>query len=357
MQESRRTDTPLRVVVGCDTDPDRLDFGGTAFNAGSEPQIWRGVACIPELRDRLDAVVDSRGCPVRVTWLLRCDEQIRVTEGAYEASIVERKDIWKHCELAGDEIGWHPHFWRLEPDGRTWFHEVDDLEFQGRMLRESHAAFSSAWGKPPMSVRMGWDYHNATTMTEISKLGIRIDFSALPYQYFPGARNDRGASFAGLFDWRRTGTLPYHPSREDYQARGEGTSALDIVELPLGLLRSRLVGLLSEARGALRDRSPRRVLSSLRPGGAVAHSTIKACAPTPLFRAMVKDTLNRGEDWLATYFHPDELLPSKGQLVNDLIHKPSYFVKNMEAVVRIAGRRGREVHFLTASEAADTLSP
>jgi hypothetical protein len=345
---------PIRLVIGCDTDPDRLDFGGIAFDRGSSPQVWNGLARIPRLHERLDGIADSRGRRPAVTWFLRCDEQIRVTEGSYDAALHRFADLWRQLEDAGDEIAWHPHFWRLQPDGRVWFHEIDDEEFQRTMLREAHAAFVAARGSVPASVRMGWDYHSNASMGTLSELGVRIDLSALPYQSFAGSRDDRGASFAGLYDWSTTGTLPYHPSAADYR-RPAGRDGLDILELPQNLLRSRLAALLAEARGALRDRSPARLVRALSPGAPAVHSTVKICSPPFLFRSMVADVMRRGEDWVVTYFHPDELLDRKGSIVNDVIHRLSYFVANVRTVVRMAERGGREVRFLTAAQAAAEL--
>jgi hypothetical protein len=346
---------PLGVVVGCDTDPDRLDFGGIAFNAGARPQVWEGVGCISTLRDRLDRITDLDGRPVAVSWFLRCDEQMRVTEGSYAHPISAFGALWKRCLSSGDEIGWHPHLWRLSGDGLTWFHEVEDVQFQVDMLQRAHDAFEQAWGKAPTSVRMGWDFHNNHTIAQLAALGIRIDLSALPYQRFAGARNDRGASFAGYFDWSTTGTLPYRPSKVDYRRPGVGEDALDIFELPQGLLRSRLAGVLSEGRGALRERSPARLVRSIRSGSAVANLTVKACSPPFLFRAMVRDILRRNEDWVVTHFHPDELLPDKRQFVNNLIHRASYLEQNMRTILLEADRAGRAVKFLTASAAGASL--
>lgn len=348
-------DRPLMVVFGCDTDPDRPDFGGIPFDGGARPQTWNGVACIRALRDRFDGILDDDGRPVAVTWFLRCDEQMRLSEGSYAYPVSAFADLWRRCLRSGDEIGWHPHLWRLAPDGRTWFHEVEDEDFQVRMLADAHAAFVAALG-PPASVRMGWDYHNNATMALLSEIGVRIDLSALPHQRFAGAHDDRGASFAGFFDWSPTATLPYHPARSDYRRPGRDEDRLDILELPQSLLRSALAGLLAEARGSLRDRSLRRFLAALKTRSAAGNLTVKTCAPPLLFRAMVRDVLRRGEDWLVSYFHPDELLPRKGNLVNEWLHRAAYFDANVRSTLAEAHRAGRPVHFVTAAEAARKLA-
>ncbi|GJM43387.1 MAG: hypothetical protein DHS20C21_02290 [Gemmatimonadota bacterium] len=278
-----------------------------------------------------------------------------MTEGSYGAVLVRFSDLWKHLSDAGDEIGWHPHFWRLAKDGSTWFHEVDDEDFQTRMLEESFAAFEADLGFAPTSVRMGWDYHNNRSMQTLARLGVHIDLSALPFQSFAGSYNDRGASFAGCFDWSTSGSLPYRPSRLDYRIPAV-SDEISIMELPQNLLQSSFSAFLSEARGAVRDRSPRRLIRALGPNRIVASTTVKACSPPFLFRSMVRDVLRREEDWIATYFHPDELLARKGSLINDLIHRLSYFSTNVRSVVRIAERHGRPVEFVTATEAADLLA-
>ena len=349
------TGKPLFVVIGCDTDPDRPDFGGIPFNAGPRKQVWKGLNYIWELRDRLDKITDSRSRSVAITWLLRCDEQIRVTEGYHAQLLKDHAALWQRCERSGDEIAWHPHVWRLRKDGKTWFQEINDHQFHRKVLTEGFNEFAAARGTSPKSVRMGWDYHNNTTMATLSDLGIRIDFSALPYQTHLGTKNDRGAGFVGYYEWSRTRTVPYFPSRQDYQMRGQGVDQLDIIELPVGLLQSKFVGFLSEARGALRDGSILRLLRSLIPGRTIANTSIKACAPTFLFRAMITDILRRGEEWVVTYFHADELIPNKGHFINNWAHRSDYFIRNMQILLKLTNGTGRDVQFITASEASVLL--
>lgn len=345
------TQKPLRVVIGCDVDPDRPDFGGTPYNAGNTRQVWQGVECIPALRERLDKITDANGRPVAVTWLLRCDEQINVTEGTAAYLLRTYATVWERCLRSGDEIGWHPHFWRLHQDGVTWFQDIRDATFQKTILTDGFHAFAESWGKPPVSVRMGWDYQNTAAMTALADLGIRIDFSALPYQQCAGSQNDRGASFAGYYDWARTGTAPYFPSAADYQQPGE----LPLVELPNSVLHSKLIGFLAEARIAVRERSLRRLCRALSPGQAVATRSLQVCLPPPLFQPMVQELLARQEDWLVTYFHPDQLLPDKGQWLNNHIHRRAHFIRNMQTLLTRATQAGRPVEFLTAAEAAEKL--
>ena len=89
---------------------------------------------------------------------------------------------------------------------------------------------------------------------------------------------------------------------------------------------------------------------------SVSNTSIKVCAPTFLFSAMVKNVLDRQESYLVTYFHPDELIMNKGHFLNNRIHHPNHFIRNMQVLLRLAKRRGRDVCFITASEAADRLS-
>ena len=202
---------------------------------------------------------------------------------------------------------------------------------------------------------MGWVYQNNTTMIELADLGVLIDFSALPYQKHAGAKGDRGAGFVGYFDWEATGTAPYFPSKKDFRVPGERDDKLRIVELPMGILQSKLVGFLLEIRRAIRARSFSRFAKTLSSGGNVAKVSFPITFSTRFFRVMVEDILSREEDWLVTFFHADELLPDKKHVMNNLLYRADYFINNMQILLQQAAKAGRKVEFLTAAEAAEIL--
>lgn len=339
---------PLYVVIGCDVDPDRPGYGGTLYNAGRKKQVWNGIQCIPTLKNALDPVKDSNGRNVAITWLLRCDEQMNITEGSHSYLLNAFTELWKQCENSGDEIGWHPHFWRLDNNQTTWVQEIHDIEFQRSVLREGFEAFTEAWNKPPKSVRMGWDYHNNETLCMLSELGVHIDFSALPYQ--------RNEDSLGYYDWSRTATHPYFPSANDFQQQGTKEDALSIVELPVGILQSKWVDAVFQLWMAVKRKSVARLWRLVRNNNLPSNPrTMTICAPPFLFNAMTRDILRRKEDWFVTYFHPDELLPDKGAFLNNMGYRLENFVKNIRYLCAQAERNNRKVIFMTSFEAAQIL--
>ncbi|MCK4324531.1 MAG: hypothetical protein KAW89_08385, partial [Armatimonadetes bacterium] len=68
MSDTNQTEKTLYVVIGCDCDPDRPQYGGTRYDSGA-PLKWRGVReGIPRAREIADDIQDDFGNPLKITW-------------------------------------------------------------------------------------------------------------------------------------------------------------------------------------------------------------------------------------------------------------------------------------------------
>jgi hypothetical protein len=249
---------------------------------------------------------------------------------------------------SGDEIGWHPHFWRRENPGSAWYQETEDVPWQRRMLEEAHAALERA-GLRPLSVRMGWDYHNDETLATLARLGVRIDFSALPgMRTFHGTAPRRSEN---LFDWHRAPDRPYHPSTRDYQRRArDGEASHALVELPTFVSRSRPWGLVAGAQLARKTRRARALWDALRRPSYFINVTARPALFAPMVSGLRRALRASGRTApvFATYFHPDELLPNRTSL-----YALSHVRENLGALLGAIRREGARAIFLTAGEFAD----
>ena len=332
-------------MIGCDTDPDRAGFVRSLPERGLS---WQGMLeGIPALKERVRSVSDDAGRAPVFTWHLRADEQIRALQGSYAWMVETHSDLVDSLKASGDEIGWHPHFWRHDPALGRWYQEVVDDDWQLEMLRAAHAALGVA-GFRPRSVRMGWDFHTAETLAELSGLGIRTDLSALP-----GMRTMYGVPprrSENLYDWFDAPERPYHPSAANYQRRARGgEAALPILELPIFVAHDRFWGLAAGAQLARKTRRGRLLVDAVVRPSYFINITARPTLFRPMVRAL-RRTLKlreRTPPVFATYFHPDELLPDQRTLYA-LDHVP----ENLRALLAAIRAEGAQPLFMTSDEAA-----
>src|SRR5437773_2829351 len=112
---------------------------------------------IPTVKDLLHGLTDSTGREPTFTWLLRADEQVRDLQGEYGWVVRAHSALLRSLQQSGDELGWHPHFWRRDSSKGRWFQELEDLDWQVEMLRQAHRDLTTAspgrgrtgpWGGP-----------------------------------------------------------------------------------------------------------------------------------------------------------------------------------------------------------------
>ncbi len=217
----------LPIVVAVDVDPDwRIpDGSGTPYRGELE---WMGLLeGIPRMLDSTRELTDSQGRHLRFTWLLRSDSQIASLMGDPAFLADKFAEFWRERVGQGDEIGWHPHTWRLSEPDHVWYQEQNDVDWVRECLLDGHRALSRHF--KIRSAKPGWMYHDNLTMGIFDALGVEVDVAAVP-----------GAAFSGkvpgtdlplwVYDWFHAPQEPYHPSRASYQR--PGGDSLRLLEVP-----------------------------------------------------------------------------------------------------------------------------
>jgi hypothetical protein len=213
------------------------------------------------------------------------------------------------------------------------------------MLENAFKAYNNIIPGHPVSVRMGWDFHNNATLNKLANLGIKIDFSSLP-----GLRTkmpSRDARPYNIFDWINSPRTPYMPSKTDYR-RGvkEDERAMAITELPIFTSRSFLWGMVSGLQFARKMKDPTQLIQALLRPTFLINITGKPKLFSPIL-SEIKIILQKTDDsvFFATYFHADELLDNKSSLYSRHNMKA-----NIGAILKVGADAGIPVKFIKANE-------
>ncbi len=354
MPSTNPTDNTLYVVIGCDCDPDRPQYGGVRYDTRA-PLKWRGVReGIPQAREIADDLHDDFGNPVRITWCVRSDLQMQEIYGDCAWPYAEFADLWESLAERGDEIAWHPHLWRWSDEHGCWYQEIEDEGWMRDCLYQGYTTLTAHMGCAPTTSRMGWEFHNNITMRQINDLGIKVDFSAVPGRLIPGRRDKWGSVFSCEVDWRNTPEQPYVPSAADCrtEANAEGT-AMELVELPMSTFRSRLLGMGAHLRRAAKAKGGDRLkqlFTMSNPGTASlkAYITIHPYIFSRLAATQLNKVKENGCSFLVTAFHADELLKDSRVLAR--LHGAEHLQKNLERLRRACTEWGVHLRFVTARE-------
>ncbi len=208
----------MKILIGCDVDP----VLPARLTRPPDGDIWSPLDRIPELVRELGSALPS------LTWLIRADETIRFCTNDFASGYRSRRTMWDDLAKRGHELGWHMHLLSLDAArGEFTFHPRPDW------LGEAHAALASEI--PLRATRTGWDYGSNFLFQELDRLGIEIDFSALP-----GNRVwcTHGSRFE--VDWLRCSDTPYRPARADYER--PGSDPLRLIEVPVAQFRNSVTG-------------------------------------------------------------------------------------------------------------------
>lgn len=305
----------LYIVIGCDTDPDRVGF---LDNVPSDTLTWRGMLSgIPRLKSAVAHLTDGDEHAPVFTWLLRVDEQIRRVHGEYAWVLRQHRAFLEELESSGDELGWHPHFWRFEESAHRWYQDAIDVQWQIEMLKSAHADYVRVLPGRAKSVRMGWDYHNNSTLAMLAELGVLVDFSAIPGMSTMPQSIPRHPE--NLFDWSTTPRHVYRPSTSDYRRPVRGSeSPLSLLEAPNTVSTSRVWGMISGLQLARKMRDPAQLWSAMRRPTYWINMTGRANLFRPVLSSL-RNSIRRSPDrshLFVSYFHPDELLPNNSSLYN-----------------------------------------
>jgi hypothetical protein len=339
----------LYIIIGCDTDPDRPGF----VRGAEECKSWRGLEeGIPQYKELAAKLTDSLGNTPKITWLLRADEQVNIINDDYAWVIRKYEKILKTLESSGDELGWHPHFFRINAGSGNWHQEVSDINWQIRMLDEAYKAYNAAMPGHPISVRMGWDFHNNATMKKLAELGIKVEFSALPGLKTRAAGGAK--DIYNIFDWSISPREPYLPSSADYRRSPRSPeNSLDILEIPIFTSSSFIWGLISGLQFTRKMKDPLQLFQTMRRPAYVINITGKPKLFSPILSSLEKTIKlsNRSSNFFATYFHADELLDNQSSFYSRF-----NMLTNLHAIVDICEKSNVKVQFIRAGEAVQLIN-
>jgi len=345
---NNKSEKILYVAIGCDVDPDRNYL---IKDISTDTLSWRGMLeGIPRCREELQDLVDIDGKPPVVVWLLRVDYQIKVIHGAYNYILAKHTDFLKELEKAGDELGWHPHFWSYDKNKSVWYQNFADIDWQIEMLNKVHAAFEEILPGRTKTVRTGWTYHNNQTMNRLGELGVEVDISAFPGLKIPPDKKQKVLS--NFYDWYDTPAQPYYPSMVDYRRPAiKGEESCTVLEVPNLTAKSIFWGMVSGLVLAKKTRSLRQIGYSLSKPRFLPTIT----GSPRMFKSMlseIKRNMSKdGKLIFVTGLHADELI--------DNVH-PVYSLKNMKmnisALLELADSINAKLKFIKGHEIKKYLS-
>ena len=334
-------------VLSCDVDPDRA---GVVAGTPPDRLAWRGLTeGIPALKARLRDVTDDDGRQPAFTWLLRADEQVRELEGSYAWVLRTHRPLLASLQESGDELGWHPHFWRRAAADGPWVQELVDVDWQVEMLRRAHADVVTGFAGPPKSVRMGWSYHNNRTYEALEELGVAAECSALPG--YRTLRRSASATQENLFDWYVTPRAPYRPARADYRRpAGEGEASSRLLEVPSFVATSLAWALVSGVQMARKTRDGGQVWQALRRPTYCINLTARPRFFAPLAAQLGRVLGSAPGDRLvfSTQFHADEVLANRTRL-----YELESVRTNLLALLRVCREAGARAAFVPARRVAE----
>jgi len=331
------------VVIGCDVDPDRAGL----LDVPPGQLTWRGATeGLPAVKQAVRGLTDSRGHAPVFTWFLRADDQVRQLCGAYEWFARAHEPLLRTLQESGDELAWHPHFWRRADRNGTWVQETDDVAWQLDMLARAHAELVATFRGPLRSTRMGWGYHNDRTVQALAELGITVDLSAVP-----GFRTlQRSVRRENLFDWSITPRVPYRPSRADYRRPAQGQEqASPLLEVPGSVSTAPVWALVGGVQLARKTSDLGHLWDAMRrPTYA-----INVSGRPPLFAPLIsqlRKALRRpdaGPVFFVTHSHADEFVPNRSPL-----YTLESVRANIAALLRVCDEAGTAAEFIPAHRMA-----
>lgn len=338
----------LYVIIGCDVDPDRESFVG---KLPANTLTWRGMLeGIPRGKDRVRRLVDSQGKPPVFSWCIRVDHQVESLCGSYDYVLTKNRSFLTELEDAGDEISWHPHFWKYDQSIGQWYQEYWDVPFQVEMLKTAYAAFQKQFPGRAKTVRMGWSFHNNQTFATMEALGVQVDYGAIPgLKVLPKHDKVRSSNF---YDSSLCEDEPFYPARTDYRrAAKNGEDAFNVLELPVFVSRSFFWGLGAAAQLTRKMKDPSQLLNGLRRPTHLINITGKPNWFAPLLKRAEKMLKSQDTLFFNTYLHADELIEN-----NHPFYSLEYMETNIKGILDLGHRSGTEVRFVRALDVPALLS-
>lgn len=334
----------VSVLTICDCDPDRPLYGGVPYSSrkkliwhGIENAIFKGLDVVQDYRD-------TEGSATKVTWCVRCDEQIGELYGDSAWVYKNFSENWKYLREMEHEIGWHPHFWKWNRQHNTWYQCIEK-GFIKKCLIEGYKSIPTMF--KPNSTKMGWAYHSNYSMELLNKLGILVDLSAVP-----GINNkkyiDRKNNFLiDTSNWLYAPHHPYRPYKKNYQGSNDSNEKkMDIIVIPVTTFTipyhyhygNQILNLIRAIR-------KKRIFS----WRTCRISTLSPTKLTGITKKIIENVFVKSKQEgqcqiLHSYFHPDELLVESG--VNSMANFKKYF----QVISTLSKKYGIDYRYVTASE-------
>lgn len=306
---------PLLIALTFDAEADVFDR-----SIGREPSAqtpsWRGIEeGIPLIDEVLAAHRDSSGARACATWYVRGDRHIGALFGSPGFLLEKYRALWLQHAASGDEIGFHPHLYRLA--GGEWRQETDAAALR-EQLAESFATMRAA-GFQPRSSRIGEAFGSNEVMAALDELGIECDSTAMPGRVRRDAERQ--------LDWGATPQQPFHPSIADY--RQPGPPELRLLQVPMSMIETQTAY----------DRAPLLRYADLSFHHGVMRGGLTAfLATAPL---------------LVTVTHPSTVLSGIAREPHGLLSFDiGEFRRNLDFVLAECARLGRGFRFITIGECA-----
>ncbi len=161
---------------------------------------------LSKLDKKISQIKKTYKISLPITWFIRCDKSVKFTLGSYSGLLKKLERFIEEKLNIGDVFGIHPHFYSMDDKNTDGSISSDELLEQLIQAVESWQKF---FGERPIFSRMGEAKMNNTLAKELDNQRIRVDSSALPGR----KRQDNGFDF----DWSKTGTDFYYPSKDNYQ--------------------------------------------------------------------------------------------------------------------------------------------
>jgi len=318
---------PLHFILCSDVDPDGRNVCDVTYDIPIPDLEWKGVEwVVPELCVFLRQLEEKHDVSFKVTWFVRSDLQMNHVYGNPCWPRKEFAGIWDNAMSQGHEIGWHPHFWRLDEKAGEWYQEMFDRKWMDKCLKTGFSSFKDGF-KPPRCIRTGWDYMDSDIMRCLDELEVAADLSSLPGLSHLGNPCGRNR-VRGSYNWKGGCDRVYHPTRDDYLNPGQ--DHLKIFEIPVTTVSPPLVKkgsnrFMSKYAAGVRDR--------LKGEKIPMHLDVNP----ELFKHILDTGYKRSSGKYARpvvcYFHPSDLLVKDAMATAE---------KNLEYAVAVMERTGGE---------------
>ncbi len=346
----------VKVVIGCDCDQDRVDYGGTRYDERDCLLRWDGLRVTLETIQKISENVRiAYGMNVPFTLNIRVDDQVASSHGDPAWILKNMASELKDVERFGHEIAWHPHLWRWDKATNCWMQEEEDREWIWDRLHVWGEAFQEAW-RLPRAVHGGWMFQNDTSMQALDHIGIQVEYSAIPGMKISGRPTRDGSRFWGACDWSISPPFAYYPLKADYRTGPDTPDkaiTLNLLELPTFTFDSLMIRMLQAGSDMVRLRGCRRWLSLFdeSKGTVFVNVASRPALFRRSFRAFIQNYLRGdGYPFFVAFFHADEVLPERCRSFRKHLYAGSYLESNIRFMIDSLQKAEIDLEFIKAQD-------